>query len=91
MGKTIKEKTIIKNKLYSEHYNFEEYVKEDMYCENENDFDEKYEKEECDLYISETAIIIRNKILEYTDNNFYPLCEYLNFDNIENYIKWLLE
>ena len=89
MGKTIKEKTIIKNKMYSEYYNFEEDVKEDMYCEN--DFDEKYEKEYSDLYISETSMIIRNKILEYTNNNFYPLCEYLNFDNVENYIKWLLE
>jgi hypothetical protein len=40
--------------------------------------------------MAETSMIIRDKILEYTDTNFYPLCEYLNIDNVENYINWLL-
>ena len=88
MGKTIKEKPMIKNKFNSDHYYFEEDILKGVCSENE--FDEKYEKEYSELYMTETAMIIRNKILEYTDKNFYPLCEYLNFDNVENYIKWLL-
>lgn len=87
MGKTIKEKPMIKNKFNSDYY-FEEDILNDVCSENE--LDEKYEKEYSELYMTETAMIIRNKILEYTDKNFYPLCEYLNFDNVENYIKWLL-
>ena len=81
---------MIKNKFHSDHYYFEEDLIKNVCCENENELDEKYEKEYSELYMTETAMIIRNKILEYTDTHFYPLCEYLNFDNVENYIKWLL-
>ena len=91
MGKPIKEKQMNKNKnkFYSNHSSFEEdLIKYEECCEN--DFDEKLEKEQSELYMNETAMIIRNKILVYTDTNFYPICEYLNINNVENYIKWLL-
>jgi hypothetical protein len=54
--------------------------------ENENE----YKKEESKLYINETATIIRRKILDYVDNGPYSLCEYLDIDNVENYLLWLL-
>lgn len=32
---------------------------------------------------------IRNEIIAYSRNNSLPLCEYLNIENVENYISWL--
>ena len=88
MGKSVKEKPKIKDKFHSDNYIFEEEIlKEESY---ENDLDEQFKKEISNLYMSETSMIIHNKILEYADTNFYPLCEYLNIDNVENYINWLL-
>ena len=88
MGKSVKEKPKIKDKFNSDHYSFEEEILKDEFYEN--DLDEKFKKEISNLYMAETSMIIRHKILEYTDTNFYPLCEYLNIDNVENYINWLL-
>jgi hypothetical protein len=88
MGKSVKEKPKIKDKFHSDHYSFEEEILKDEFYEN--DLDEKFKKEISNLYMAETSMIIRDKILQYTDTNFYPLCEYLNIDNVENYINWLL-
>ena len=59
---------------------------EDAVCENY----QESQKEEDDLYINETSILIRQKIFEYVHNGGYPLCEYLKINNIENYITYLL-
>lgn len=53
--------------------------------------DQEYKKEESELYINETATIIRQKILDYVDAGTYSLCEYLDIENVENYLLWLLD
>jgi hypothetical protein len=58
--------------------------------ENENDSDD-YAEEDSEQYIVDTANLIKQNILEYVDNEGYPLCEYLDFYNVEKYVKWLLE
>ena len=58
--------------------------------ENENDSDD-YAEEDSEQYIVDTANLIKQNILDYVDNKGYPLCEYLDFYNVEKYVKWLLE
>ena len=58
--------------------------------ENENDSDD-YAEEDSEQYIVDTANLIKQNILEYVDNEGYPLCEYLDFYNVEKYVKWLLQ
>lgn len=58
--------------------------------ENENDSDDSPE-EDPEQYIVDTTNLIKQNILEYVDNGGYPLCEYLDFYNLEKYVKWLLE
>jgi hypothetical protein len=82
----MKNDEIIKRKIerYEEHYSNDEF--DDDICENY----QEYQKEEDDLYINETANIIRGKIFEYLHDGAYPLCEYLDINNLENYVRWLL-
>lgn len=58
--------------------------------ENENDSDDSPE-EDPEQYIVDTTNLIKQNILEYVDNGGYPLCEYLDFNNLEKYVKWLLD
>lgn len=41
--------------------------------------------------INELAWNIREMLFEYVHTNAYPLCEYLDIDNIINYIKWTVK
>ena len=59
---------------------------DDICFENNQEF----QKEDNEIYINETAILIRQKIFEYVNDGVHPLCEYLSIDNVENYVKWLL-
>jgi hypothetical protein len=59
---------------------------DDIYFEN----NQESQKEDNEIYINETAILIRQKIFEYVNDGVHPLCEYLSVDNVENYVKWLL-
>jgi len=84
MGKT-KCDEIIKRKFnkYEDQFVNDEF--DDICYENQ-----EYQKEDNEIYINETAILIREKILEYVNDGVHPLCEYLSIDNVENYVKWLL-
>jgi len=84
MGKT-KSDEIIKRKFnkYEDEFVNDEF--DDFCYENQES-----QKEDNEIYINETAILIRQKILEYVNDGVYPLCEYLSIDNVENYVKWLL-
>ena len=41
--------------------------------------------------INELAWNIREMLFEYAHTGAYPLCEYLDIDNIINYIKWTVK
>ena len=84
MGKTIRvEKKEKKESKLTDIQSF--YIEE-----NENDSDDSPE-EDPEQYIVDTTNLIKQNILEYVDNGGYPLCEYLDFYNLEKYVKWLLE
>ena len=34
---------------------------------------------------------IRQSLFEYVDKTAYPLCEYLDMDNMINYVEWVLK
>jgi len=53
------------------------------------DNEEEYEKQQ--EYMYETATIIRERLINYADKCNLPLCEFLDFLNVENYVKWLLK
>ena len=85
MGK-IKSDEIIKRKFDKDEDQYVNDEFEDICDENH----QESQKEENENYINETANIIRQKIFEYVNNGFHPLCEYLSIENTENYVKWLL-
>lgn len=49
--------------------------------EDDNDVDKK---------IVDLSYDIREALFDYTNNTSYPLCEYLDIENMINYIKWVL-
>ena len=69
------------------------------------DINRKYNQEPDHVYYhdtheddhdSDTKLIdlsydIRQALFEYANETAYPLCEYLDMDNMINYIKWVLE
>lgn len=69
-------------------YDIEQYVTE---TDDENHENIINNEEEKNVYMNETARIIRQNILEYADNGGYPLAEYLDIFNVENYLKWLID
>ena len=40
--------------------------------------------------LKELSMQIEKDICDYSFKNALPLCEYLDYDNTENYVKWLL-
>ena len=40
--------------------------------------------------VIDAAFRTRSMIFSYVENNMYPLCEFLDLDNLINYIEWLL-
>ena len=34
--------------------------------------------------------VVRTRCMNYSEEGSYPLCEFLDVENVENYINWLL-
>ena len=43
-----------------------------------------------DELVAELSMEIEKKILTYSHDNGVPLCEYMDHDNMKNFVKWLL-
>ena len=41
--------------------------------------------------IEDISFEIKDAFINYTIDNGYPLCEYLDIDNVKNYVEWLLK
>jgi len=89
MGKTIRAEKKGK-KEESKLTGIQSFYIEENENENENDSDD-YPEQDSEQYIFDTTNLIKQNILEYVDNGGYSLCEYLDFYNLEKYVKWLLE
>lgn len=57
---------------------------------NIQSFQNDEEQQDKEKYIIDTAVILRKSLIEYAEQGAWPLCEFLDFTNVENYIKWLL-
>jgi hypothetical protein len=51
---------------------------------------DKYMYENDEKHLIDTTIILHKRLTEYAENGAWPLCEFLDFTNVENYIKWIL-
>ena len=82
MGKARRELTLARNKLYETKKN-----------EPQQDTCDKieYDKQLLELYHIETANIIRKQFLDLAEEGHYPICEFLDIHNVENFIHWILE
>jgi L-rhamnose isomerase len=45
-----------------------------------------YEREAYDI---ETAYIIQRELLDYAENEYLPLCEYMNIESVKNFLKYI--
>ena len=43
-----------------------------------------------DAKIIDLAYYIRQSLFDYIDETAYPLCEYLDIENMINYVKWVV-
>jgi len=69
----------------------ESYYTKNLEIDNDEENDKEYIEEEKKYYLLDTSFILRNHLMEYTDDCVIPLCEYLDFNNVENYVNWLLK
>lgn len=63
------------------------------YYEDNNTNQEKvdnYVYENNENHLIDTTILLRKRLIKYAEDEALPLCEFLDFTNVENYIKWLL-
>ena len=43
-----------------------------------------------DELVSDLSVEIEKKLLTYSNDNGVPLCEYMDHDNMKNFVNWLL-
>lgn len=43
-----------------------------------------------DEKVHKIALMIQQQLVEYTTSEAYPICEFLDIVNVENYVKWIL-
>ena len=82
----------IKKKILAEEYKNQVDRKKEEDLENEIIKKEnKIIKDELDkIHLSNLVDNIKTDIIEYVETNSYPLCEYLDDLNLNNYINWVL-
>jgi len=52
--------------------------------------DYKAKKLEAEMYDTDTACILQQRLIAYAEENNWPLCEFLDLENVENFIHWIL-
>jgi len=68
---------------------FKEYTTSELI--SHDDSDENYsDYETFEDRIINTAYDIRLELFEYTSRDIIPLCEYLDMDNVINFVEWVL-
>lgn len=53
--------------------------------------DPEYERRLEEEKIMDTAILLRTRLIDYAEHGAYPLCEFLDIENVENYVRWVLQ
>ena len=57
---------------------------------NTNLYNQQNNQEVYDNKIHNIALLIYANLIKYTQDEGYPLCEFLDLTNIENYIRWIM-
>lgn len=80
MGKADRELTEARKSIYeqSEELIIQEYDNTEQKIDNENNIRE------------DTVLLLKKRLIEYSNNSGLSLCEYLDINNIDNYIQWIL-
>jgi hypothetical protein len=42
-----------------------------------------------DVYNLDTAVKIQQSLIQYTLDGYYPLCDFLDLENVENFLQYL--
>lgn len=78
-----------KRKLIAARKAYYDYVYDDCDLEEQQpDFETK--RIETEMYNTDTAFILQQRLIEYAMENNWPLCEFLDLENVENFIQWML-
>ena len=56
----------------------------------ENDIMDELDDEIHYQKLIETAEILRKRLIEFSDENALPLCEYLDMENTYNFVEWVV-
>ena len=84
MGKS-KKKNFEDQKPYLEHY-------EEKNDSNDNNltFESNLEEEKY-IYNLDTSILLRKRLIEYSQNAGLTLCEHLDINNVHNFLNWIIK
>ena len=52
--------------------------------------DPEYKRQVEEEKIMDTSVLLRARLMDYTEHGAYPLCEFLDINNVENYVRWVL-
>lgn len=59
--------------------------------ENESDSEVGHIKQQIeDEYLFETVLELQKALIDFTNDGGYPLCEFLDIQNVENFVNYLL-
>lgn len=86
MGKS---KNILQKARKEYFKSLEKKLDKNKYEEEENIEEDGESEAERRVKFINVAHEIHSELLAYSRNNSMPLCEYLNIENVENYISWL--
>lgn len=86
MGKTKR----ILNKARKEY--FKELEKKINNSDNEEVYEEpEIEEESYETKLDRVSYYVRRLIFDYVKEEALPMCEYLNMENVSNYINWVIK
>ena len=59
--------------------------------EDNNTVSYEYKPEEDHMYRVETSILLRKRLIEYSQNSGLSLCEHLDTGNVDNFVNWIIK
>ena len=82
MGKALRNLKKSVKECYEEEYVYEEPEEEYVHDDDNDEYDEK---------LINASFKIKCALIDYSHDSGLPLCEYLDIENVKNYLVWLLE
>lgn len=51
----------------------------------------EYNPEEKHIYRIDTSLLLRKRLIEYSQNAGLSLCEHLDINNVDNFVDWIMK